>query len=133
MSYTDGEMAYLLPGTLREEILRWQREIEERNAASRAAWGVFRDALTEIWEASTPEGESPILSALRAQQAGSTAYWEIQVVPRGPRGVPRQEVNLSREAMDLLANVLDTTLEHYGTSGDADPRGYWMPIDGDTR
>lgn len=48
-------------------------------------------------------------------------------------GVPRQEVNLSREAMDLLAGALDTTLEHYGTSGDADPRGYWMPIDGDTR
>lgn len=72
------------------------------------------------------QGVSPLQALVRRQG---------RVDEDGPRrlGVPRQEVNLSRAAMDLLARALDTTLEHYGTSGDADPRGYWMPIDGDTR
>lgn len=45
------------------------------------------------------------------------------------QGVPRQEVNLSRETMDLLAGALDRTLEHYGTSEHTDPRGFWMRLD----
>lgn len=44
-------------------------------------------------------------------------------------GMPRQEVNLSPEAMGLLRDSLDASLEYYGTSGDADPRGYWMKLD----
>ena len=46
---------------------------------------------------------------------------------------PSQDVpRLSRETMDLLASSLDKTLEYYGTSEHADPRGYWMPVDGRT-
>lgn len=41
----------------------------------------------------------------------------------------RRKVNLSRETMDLLASSPDRTLEYYGTSEHADPRGYWMPLD----
>lgn len=44
-------------------------------------------------------------------------------------GMPRQEVNLSPEAMGQAKASLDVTGEYYGTSGDADPRGYWMKLD----
>lgn len=85
-------------------------------------------------EASNPEGESPILNPQRMKRqpygwrADATWFDDVTVVPRG---IPRQEVNLSPEAMGLLRDSLDATLEYYGTSGDLDPRGYWMPIDGE--
>lgn len=47
------------------------------------------------------------------------------------RGIPRQEVNLSPEAMGLVRDALDDTLEYYGTSGDLESRGFWMKCDGD--
>lgn len=91
-------------------------------------------------------GESPILKALRERQAqGASNYWgghavswtdseyvtDFTVNPDGTyiAGYAKTEVNLSREAMDLLANSLDRTLEYYGASEHADPRGFWMRCD----
>jgi hypothetical protein len=91
------------------------------------------------------EGESPILGALRDRQlrgscgrGGHAVSWtdseyvtDFTVNPDGTyiAGYAKTEVNLSREAMDLLANSLDRTLEYYGTSEHADPRGFWMRCD----
>lgn len=83
------------------------------------------------FEASNPEGESPLLRVWRQSYGRrADAAWadDVTVVPRG---IPRQEVNLSPEAMGLLRDSLDATLECYGTSGDLESRGYWMPIDGE--
>lgn len=44
-----------------------------------------------------------------------------------PRGIPRQEPKLG--ALPIITS--DETEGHYGTSGDLEPRGYWMPIDGE--
>lgn len=52
---------------------------------------------------------------------------------RLPRGIPRQEVDTSSETMRRLSVLpiitREETLERYGTSGELEPRGYWMPID----
>jgi hypothetical protein len=50
---------------------------------------------------------------------------------RQGRDIPRQEVDLSFDAMGLLRDALDATLEYYGTSGELEPRGFWMKLDGD--
>lgn len=44
-------------------------------------------------------------------------------------GVPRQEVDLSPEAMERVRASLDDVCERYGTSGELEVRGYWMPLD----
>jgi hypothetical protein len=50
-----------------------------------------------------------------------------------PRGIPRQEVDTSPETMRHLSALpiitREETLECYGTSGELESRGYWMPID----
>lgn len=47
--------------------------------------------------------------------------------PVRPRGIPRQELDLSPEVMRSLGDALDTTPGTYGTSGALDSRGYWVP------
>lgn len=44
-------------------------------------------------------------------------------------GVPRQEVDVSPEAMAQARSSLDDVGEHYGTSGELESRGYWMKLD----
>lgn len=51
----------------------------------------------------------------------------LLVEPR--RGIPRQDVDVSPEAMERVRASLDGVRECYGTSGELDPRGYWMRLD----
>lgn len=97
----------------------------ERVYSEALAW--FEDASFQVQY----RGESPLQTLVRRQ---GRVDEDGSVYGSASRrlGVSRQEVNLSREAMDLLASALDTTLEHYGTSEHADPRGYWMKLDGET-
>lgn len=97
----------------------------ERVYSEALAW--FEDASFQVQY----RGESPLQTFVRRQ---GRVDEDGSVYGSASRrlGVSRQEVNLSREAMDLLASALDTTLEHYGTSEHADPRGYWMKLDGET-
>lgn len=133
-----------MPG---EEVIRWSqlpREYVELTQdeidLAKAIQAYLRDAKFlwgNLFEASNPEGESPILSLQRMRRQlngwGADVTWfdDVAVVPRG---IPRQEVNLSPEAMREMRNALLLDLDDdapLGTSGDLDPRGYWMPIDGE--
>lgn len=122
-----------MPG---EEMIRWT-PVPDLPMEPDPEWvayfeRVYSEALAYFEDTQPLEikhlGESPILGVLRNRQAlGSSHGWGADVTWFDD--VPRQEVNLSREAMGLLADALDETLECYGTSGDLEPRGYWMPID----
>lgn len=95
-----------------------KRNIEEQYAQFLAE---FDDERPASWHGTSP------LTLLAEFPRNRLGPW--------PRGIPRQEVNLSPEAMQRLSALSiitrEETLERYGTSGDLDPRGYWMPIDGD--
>lgn len=55
--------------------------------------------------------------------------WPIDAFSRLPRGIPRQDVDVSLEAMERVRASLDDMCEQYGTSGELEVRGFWMPID----
>jgi hypothetical protein len=86
---------------------------------------------TPVVEASNPEaGESPILGMLRRSQRGLGAdlTWFDDATDFGyspSRGIPRQEPRLG----PLPIITRDETENHYGTSGELEPRGYWMKCD----
>lgn len=93
-------------------------------AMYREATAWFEDASFEV----KYQSESPLALLVR-RRGRVNEDGSIHGFAQRRLGIPRQEVNLSRETMDLLASSLDRTLEHYGTSEHADPRGFWMPID----
>lgn len=115
-----------MPG---EEMIRWSqppREVEltqDEIDLAKAIQDFLRDA-EFLWE--NPFEYQQRMERVMREHGRESAYAGTHYF-----GIPRQEVNLSPEAMGLLRDSLDATLEYYGTSGDLDPRGYWMPIDGE--
>lgn len=128
-----------MPG---EEMIRWT-PVPDLPMEPDPEWvayfeRVYSEALAFFEDAQPLEikhlGESPLRALVRRQgrvDENGPVHGFAQRRLNGTRcfGIPRREVNLSREAMGLLADALDETLECYGTSGDLEPRGYWMPID----
>lgn len=76
-------------------------------------------------EVELTEDEIDLAEAIQAYL--NEAYELLFADTRPSRGIPRQEPKLS--ALPIVTR--DETEGHYGTSGDLDPRGYWMPIDGE--
>lgn len=92
---------------------------------------IFREALKilesqEATNPDTPLGESLPLALARRQgtrvRESATLHWEGYLFEPERGGRPKP-----LSALPVIAG--DETRECYGTSGELDPRGYWMPID----
>jgi hypothetical protein len=85
-------------------------------------WGIILREMARCFEDPAPPiGLSPLHQLTRASGM------------RERIGLDKPLPMLSTEARDLLRDSLDTTLEYYGTSGELEVRGYWMPLDGEER
>lgn len=127
-----------------EDMLRWSYSKppvppdEDETALGELLHEYFSEAYKRFFAEEfegLPHGTSP-LKAMLARQVdrssngwGADATWTDEYWAAVPLGVPTRMPNLSPEAMGLLRDALDTTLEHYGTSGDLEPRGFWMKLD----